>query len=127
MILIFVIGYVVIAAVFLMAVITFACAVVLALGVYTLVYAVLYAWSLVGHHASPTWRFSPAHFPSDLPEIRDYALIAGILSLVFMAFGFFTYVVNGQNVSDAVQLTACFAIMAGIAWWADKSKTKDKM
>lgn len=122
--LIFVIGYVVIAAIFIMAVITFACGVALAFGVYALVYAGLYAWAYVGHHASPTWKFSPARFPVELGEIQDYALISGIVSLALLAFGFFAYVVNGQNVSDAAQLTVCFAAVAGLAWWADKVKSK---
>jgi len=124
LILIFVIGYIVIAAIAVMAVITFACAVALAFGVYALVYAGLYAWAYVGRRASPTWKFSPARFPIDLTKIRDHALIAGILSLAAMAFGFFAYGVNGQNVGDAVQLTLCAAAVAGLAWWADKVKSK---
>lgn len=124
LILIFVIGYIVIAAIAVMAVITFACGVALAFGVYALVYAVLYAWAYVGRRTSPTWKFSPARFPVSLEIARENALIAGILSLAFMAFGFFAYAVNGGNVSDAAQLTVCFAAVAGLAWWADKVKSK---
>lgn len=124
LILIFIIGYVVIAAIFVMAVITFACAVALALGVYALVYATLYAWAYVGRRTSPTWKFSPARFPISLEIAREHALIAGTLSLVAMGFGFFAYAANGGNVSDAAQLTACATIVATLAWWADKVKSK---
>jgi hypothetical protein len=122
-------GYLLVYAIALMMVIAFCCALAVSFGVYVLSYVVMYTWARLRRRSSPQWHYERRKLDINSEKVQDYALIAGILSMVDMVLGFLLYaftdgswsmVWTGVGVVDAV-----FLFFWVDNQWKDKTPVPD--
>lgn len=113
------IGAVFVYLLFFMAMLAGIAAFIISLFVYFLTYVSTYTWARIRHRKEPEWSFDKKPWTPNTDRFQEYAVVAGIASMVAMVSGFFAYAFSGGDWVTTLGIASCSIPFAWLVMKAD--------
>lgn len=90
--------------------------------VYGLAYVIAYMGAKISHHRSPDWKFEKKPWVPDTGRVQEYAVVAGICSMLAMVIGVFAFALSD---GDWVTTIGISSLVIPFGWLVMKADVEE--